>query len=72
MTSLFPDATPVQNDDVVRIADRRETVSDDDTGAVAHQFADGILNQMLGLRVDVGRGFVEDQYFGLECQSPGD
>src|SRR5438270_7722261 len=42
VTALFHDAAFVQNNDAVNVADRRETVGNDDRGTIRHQFIQGI------------------------------
>ncbi len=46
------------HDDPVRAEDGVDPVSDGDDGAVVEGRPQDVLNQSVGLKVDVGRGFV--------------
>ena len=51
----------VEHDDAVGLADRRQTVRDDEGGAALQQLTQRVLDDDLGLRVDVGRRLVQDE-----------
>src|SRR5581483_702289 len=53
------DAALVEHDDAIDVLDRRQTVGDDDRGPADHQLRERVLDEVLGLRVDGARGFVE-------------
>src|SRR5436189_3311693 len=59
--SRLDDLAAIEDDDLVRAADRRETMCDDERRAAAHQVVERLLHEPLGLRVECGRRLVEDQ-----------
>jgi len=60
-------------DDLIRVADGRETVSDDQTGAVAHQLHHSVLDMQLGAGINRGGGFVKNQDLRIaeKCSADG-
>lgn len=72
MAASFYDLAVVENEDLVHFVDGTETVRHDHGGAADHQFVDGVLDQVLGRRVDVAGRLVEDQYLGIVGQRPGE
>ena len=70
--ACFDDAAAVEDDDLVRVADRGEAVRDDDRGPVTGEPGDGLLDQRLRLRVDRGGGLVEDEDGGILEDGSGD
>ena len=61
MTALFNDLAILDDDDVVRVADGGETVSDDEAGASFHEPQEGFLDAGFGACVHAGGGFVENE-----------
>ena len=51
----------VQDDDLVRVEYRRQTVGDDDRRATLKERLERLLDEVLGCRVQVARGLVEDE-----------
>ena len=51
----------IQHDDLIGLCHRRETMGNDDRGAVLHQAVERLLNDGLTLRVHVRGGLIEDQ-----------
>ena len=58
--ALLHDLSVGQEDDVVRMLDRRKPVGHDEHGADGLHLLQGILDQHLGLRVDIGSGLIQD------------
>src|SRR5262249_15479610 len=50
-----------EHDDLVGAPDRRQAVRDDDARAVDHEAVERFLDEALGLGVERGRRFVEDE-----------
>ena len=59
--ALLHDAAPVDDQDFVHFPNRAQAVGDDAAGAVLHELIHGALYQLLALRVEGRRGFVEDE-----------
>ena len=55
------DLPVVEDEDLVRVADGREPVRDRDRGAARADGVDGLLDGLLGLRVEGAGGLVEDE-----------
>ena len=68
--AFFLDFAVVQHQDPVAVLDGAEPVGDDEAGAV--QAVQGFRNLFLGLVVQGGCGFVEDQDFRPGRDGPGD
>ena len=71
MVSLLRNLSFGEHNDIVRVLNRGETVSHDEHRSDVSHLLQGILNQKLGLRVDVGRGLVEDHDLRLMDDRPG-
>ena len=56
------DAAVMHDDDLVRVAHRRQAVGNDQAGSAFEQRAQRALNAFLGLAVDVRGGLVEQEY----------
>ena len=69
VSAQLGDVPVVEDDDFVRIADSGEAVRDNEGGAVPHKLGDGRAHFPLVLRIQVGRGFVQDQNRRLFQQS---
>lgn len=59
--SAFYDAAVVNNNDLVRLAERGEAVSDHNGRSAAYQMLDSLLNEVLGLGVNGCRCLVENE-----------
>ncbi len=72
MGSRFNDAPLDQYQDSVAILHRGESMGNDQSGAVLHQFFQGILDHPFTDGVHGTGGFVHDQDGGVECEHAGD
>ena len=72
MTTGLDDASAVHHHDEVGLADRRESVCDDDRRPTGERGIEGALHRHLGLGVEVRRRLVEDDDVGRLEQQPGD
>ena len=72
MGAEFGDAPVVQHQHPVGFLNGLQAVGDEDGGASGGQLADGVLDELLGLRVDGGGGFVEHQDFRIRRQHSGE
>ena len=71
--TLLDDLTPMQHDDAVAAAHGRKAVRDDDARPAARQPFEAVLDQGLGLGVDVRGRLVEYQHhFGVEGDATGE
>lgn len=61
VSPAFDKATIVQNEHVVRVPNRRESMGDDERRPVGRQSFEVLLNQHLGFVVHVARRFIEDE-----------
>ena len=61
----------VDDDDVVGIADRAQTMGDDDGRPAFHESIQGSLNNFFTFRIEGGRRFIEDENAGIFENSPG-
>ena len=61
MGSLLDDPALVEHHDPVHPGDGGQAVGDDQGRGVAHQEPQGLLDQVLGLGVESGRGLVEHE-----------
>jgi len=61
-------------DNLIRVADGREAVSDDEAGAVAHEFHHGVLDMQLGAGIHRGGSFVQNQDLRIaeKCAADGE
>ena len=69
--AVLADGAVVENVDAVDVLDRRQAVGDDDRGLALHQVVQGVLGQGLGLGVDAGGRFVEEQELRFAGQGAG-
>jgi hypothetical protein len=72
MIALLHDPPAVHDDDLVRVADRREAVRDDERGAAVTQPRHRLLDEHLGPRIYVARRFVEDEDARIGEERAGD
>src|SRR5450755_1264476 len=70
--SLLHDPAVLDHDDPPGVADRREPVGDHDRGAPGDEPAQTLLNQRLGVDVDVGGGLVEHEDARVGDQRAGE
>lgn len=66
------DAAAVEDVDDVCFLDRAQSVRDGDGGATSGGGVEGGLDDFLGLAVECGRGFVEEQDGGVAEEGAGD
>src|SRR5204862_8353964 len=59
--SRLDNLAAIEDDNLVRAADRRETMRDHERRTPAHQVVERLLHEALRFRVERGRGLVEDQ-----------
>ena len=72
MGTLFGDATLVENDDMVGVSNRRETVSDHQSGAPFGEMGERLMDQLFVDGVEMRRGLVKDEDRSIFEQGPGD
>src|SRR5471030_1878650 len=70
--ALLDDAALVEDEDFVHGAEGGEAVGDADDGAVFGEMVDGFLDFGLGLGIEGGGGFVEDEEGGVADEGAGD
>ncbi len=70
MTAGLLNPSFMQHDDLVRMLNRGETMRYNQCCPSLHQLFQGILNQFLRLRIDIGCRLVQNQNRRLECQRP--
>src|SRR6266508_1279147 len=70
--TLLDDFAILNDNDLVCISDRRQAVSNDETGASFHQAQQSFLDARLGARVYAGGGFVEDEDARVRQDGAGD
>ena len=70
--SNLRDAAPIHHHDFVRPPDSGEPVRDHDHGAIAHQRLERLLHQNLRFRIQMRRGFVQNQDGRVLEQRPRD
>src|SRR5438874_4716 len=68
--AVFDNATSLDRNDSVGMADRRQTMSDQDHGSVLNNFLHILLNDPLALIIESARGLVEDQNAWIRYQRP--
>src|SRR5476649_3000854 len=69
--ALLDDAAFFENEDGVHGAEGGEAMGDADDGAVLGEAVDGFLDFGLGLGIERGGGFVEDEDGGVADKSAG-
>ena len=69
--SVLYDATSLQHDDAIKIAQRRQAVSNRDDRAMAHQSVERLTHGLLGFRVECGCRLIEQQDRRVLEESPG-
>ena len=72
MIALLDDLTILQADDIIRVLNRRKTMSDDEHRADVLHLLQRVLDEDLGFGVDVGGRFVQNQDLGLMEDRPGE
>src|SRR5215216_1932150 len=70
--TLFDDFPILDDDYLIRIADRGQAVSDDKTGPSFHQAQEGFLDARFRARVYTGRCFIEDENTRVRKNRAGD
>ncbi len=61
MGALFDYLSVFEDVDAVGILDGGETVGDDEGGACGHEVVERVLDELFGLGVHTGGGFIEDE-----------
>ena len=69
--AFFGDAAVLDDKDLVGVPDRRQAVGDGDDGPAPGELGDGGLDQVLVLRVDAGRGLVQNDDGRVLKDGPG-
>lgn len=72
MVSFFHNPTLAEHQYAVYPAHGGKTVGNDEGSALANQPTYGFLNQFFGLGVQIGGGFVQNQYTWVGEYRPGD
>ena len=67
----FDDAALVKDVDAVCILDGREAVGNGDGGPALSHLLEGMLDDLFGLRIDIGGGFIQNQNLRLGSDRPG-
>ncbi len=70
--AALEDAAFLQDEDEVGVADGGEAVRDDEGGAAGEEALERLLDEELGVRVDAGGGFIEDEDGRIFQESAGD
>ncbi len=65
VAALFNDLAMVDNNHIVGVTNRAETVGDDETGSTLHQAQQRFLNASLGAGIDAARRLIQDQDIGV-------
>src|ERR1043165_781612 len=68
MRPLLTNLTVMQHDNPICILNRRQSMRDDDRGAVAHHAFDRALNQLLRLGINRARRLIQDQQSRIESK----
>ena len=71
MIALFLDDTVRQYDDIVRVLNRGQAMGNDQHGSDILDLFQGILNQDLGLRVNIGRSLIQNNHRRLMDDGAG-
>ena len=71
MRALLADFAVMQHDDAVCPLNRGEAMRDDEGGAATHDALDGLLYELLRLRVNRTGRLVQNQKRGVEGQRAG-
>ena len=61
MNAALDDASPIENQDLVSLPNRRQPVRDDERRPSGHHVAQRLLDQCLGFRIEMRGRLVEDQ-----------
>ena len=72
MGALLDEFAFGKDEDFIGVADGGEAVGDDEGGAAGHEALEGFVDEALGLAVEGGGGFVEEEDFGIGEDGPGD
>ncbi|KAF0715010.1 Aste57867_3609 [Aphanomyces stellatus] len=62
----------VQDQNAVAVDDRVQPMGDREHGHVLETLFDGLLDEAIGLQVNVGRGFVQDNHAAVAEECAGD
>src|SRR6266571_7051581 len=71
MRAAFHDAAIAQNNNLIGIADRGNTMGDQQRGPLLHQFFESSEDALLGIGINARESIVEDQDSRVAHQSPG-
>ena len=72
MLALFDDISIFHHQDPICVTDGGKSMGDDEAGASLHQVVHGFLDQDFGVRIHRTCGFIQDEYFWICKESPGD
>ena len=72
MRTSFDDAAPIEENDLIGLADGRKAVGDDERGAIFHEIGKTFLNLLLGNDIHAGGSLVEDDYRRVLKKDAGD
>ena len=70
--TLFGDTTLVENNDMVSVANRGETVRDHQSGAPFGEMGEGLMDQLFVDGVEMRRGLIKNEDGSIFEQRPGD
>ena len=72
MVSLLDETAALEHDDEICVANRAQTVCDNERGAAFEEAVDVAFDDRLGLRVESARRLVEEQHRRLAVEGTGD
>ena len=72
MAPLFDQPAAIEDENPVRVSQRREPMGDGDRGASTNQNVERVLDALFRFRVDIAGRLVEDQNLGIVQQRAGD
>lgn len=67
----LPASSLVHHEDPVRVDDRRQSVRNNDDRTILANVPQFLLDEVVGLQVDVRRGLIEHEYLGLSDDGSG-
>ena len=65
------DVPLVEDEDLVIVNDRRQSMRDGENRAVRELFLDFLLYERIGLKIHISRGLIKHDYLGLSQDGPG-
>ena len=72
MAAALRDLAALHDHNQIGIPYGGKAVGDYDTGSSLHNTVHGVLYGLLSARIHIGRGFIQNQDFGIRHKSAGD